>query len=196
MAEPQAQQAQSAQPQAVDYDALAKQYGATEANASPTPTPPQGQASTQTQTDYDALAKQYGAVEGPSATPQTPAFTPEADNLSTGGEGSNSDQQLMSEESQKDATRKGLTIAATAGPAVVGLAASPLISAGTAIGSLIDAGGNPVIKAIATEYGASAINAIKEAATAHPIVAKLLLHALASAGGLTLAKYMNLFSGK
>ena len=159
MAEPQAQpqvQTQAAQPQ-VDYDALAKQYGATSAETQTQPTQPtqaanqsQGQGqSAQTQPDYDALAKQYGAVEGPSTTPQTPTFTPDAENLSTGGEGSNTDQQLMSEESQKSATKGGLRIAATAGPAVVGLAASPLIGAGTAVGALIDASGNPIVRAAA-----------------------------------------------
>jgi hypothetical protein len=55
----------------------------------------------------------------------------------------------------------------------------------------------PVLKHIASQYGEPAIQAIRDAAKSHPIVTKLLTHALETAGGLSMAKYMHLFgSGK
>lgn len=51
----------------------------------------------------------------------------------------------------------------------------------------------PALKYIASEWGAPAIKAIEEAGARHPIVAKLLAHALADAGALSVAKYMKLF---
>lgn len=53
---------------------------------------------------------------------------------------------------------------------------------------------SPVIKHIATEYGEPAVKAIKDAAESHPIVAKLLGHALETAALLKMAQYMNVFS--
>lgn len=54
----------------------------------------------------------------------------------------------------------------------------------------------PVLKHIASEYGDPAIQAIKDAAKSHPVVTKLLTHALETASGLSMAKYMHIFSGK
>ena len=49
------------------------------------------------------------------------------------------------------------------------------------------------LKHIATEYGAPAIKALSDAAESHPLVAKVIGHALADMGALSLAKYMKLF---
>ena len=136
-------------------------------------------------------------------TPSTQgAFTPDADNISTGGEGSNSDQQLMSDASQSDATKKGLIIGGAGAAAVGGLAASPLIAAGTAEGALINAGGAPleagaktVLGHLAKTYGVPAMNAIKEAAEAHPIVAELLKDGLKGWGLLKVGEYLTKLNG-
>lgn len=84
------------------------------------------------------------------ATPQPATEAIDPSTISTGGEGSNTDQQLMSEESQRDATKKGLIIGGTGAAAIGGLAAGPLIAAGTAGPALVDAAGEPIIHATKT----------------------------------------------
>lgn len=79
-----------------------------------------------------------------SGRPQTEAIDPAT--ISTGSEGSNSDQQLMSDESQTDATKKGLTIGGSGAAAAGGLAAGPLVAAGTAGPALVDAMGEPIVQ--------------------------------------------------
>lgn len=65
--------------------------------------------------------------------------------ISSGPEGSNTDQQLMSDASQADATRRGLKIGGEGALAIGTLGASPLISAGAGgAGALVDAAGNAI----------------------------------------------------
>jgi hypothetical protein len=90
------------------------------------------------------------AAQKPAQQPsqvQGSSFTPDADSISTGGEGSNSDQQLMSDASQADATKKGLIIGGTGAAAVGGLAAPALVAAGPA---LVDAAGEPIVQTSAS----------------------------------------------
>lgn len=67
-------------------------------------------------------------------------------------------------------------------------------------GELINAAGEPigdgaksVMSHLADSYGAPVMKAIQEAATAHPIVAKLLMHGLEYAGVSKTAKYLGIF---
>ncbi len=72
---------------------------------------------------------------------------------------------------------------AAAGATVAGLAmASPLAA--------------PALAHIAKDFGKPAVEAIKAAAASHPLVAKLIGHALETVSGITIAKYMNLFGKK
>jgi hypothetical protein len=55
----------------------------------------------------------------------------------------------------------------------------------------------PTLRLIAHEWGPNAITALEEAAKAHPIVARIIGHALADTGTLAAAKWLKLFgSGK
>jgi len=72
------------------------------------------------------------------------------------------------------------------------LAAAPGIGAGGAAALAGVGEGTAVLKHIADTYGPVAVKAIGDAAQAHPIVAKLLTHALETAGGLSLVKYFKL----
>jgi len=72
------------------------------------------------------------------------------------------------------------------------LAAAPAIGAGGAAALAGLGEGTAVLKHIAETYGPVAAKAIGDAAQAHPIVAKLLTHALETAGGLSLVKYFKL----
>jgi hypothetical protein len=55
---------------------------------------------------------------------------------------------------------------------------------------------SPALARIAVDYGKPAVEAIKSAAASHPLVAKLIGHALETVSGITIAKYMNLFGKK
>jgi hypothetical protein len=96
-------------------------------------TPPQDSGLTN---PFDApFASDIAEKQAKSAATSGSWETPS--DISSGPEGSNTDQQLMSEESQNDATKKGLIIGGAGATAVGGLAAGPLIAAG--------AGATPVI---------------------------------------------------
>ena len=104
-------------------------------------------AATSPQSRYDAAktAAMTGTWEPPS-------------NISTGPEGSNSDQPLMSDASQKDATKKGLIIGGAGAAAIGGLAAGPLIAAGAGAAPVVSAIGNHLatvdkIVKLAKQYG-------------------------------------------
>jgi hypothetical protein len=86
-------------------------------------------------------------LEQMSKTKQSQLTTEAIDpsTISTGGEGSNTDQQLMSEASQRDATKKGLIIGGTGAAAVGGLAAPALVA--SASPELVDAAGEPIVQA-------------------------------------------------
>jgi hypothetical protein len=99
--------------------------------------------------------------------------------ISTGGEGSNSDQQLMSEASQREATRGGLAAGAGAALAIPALAAGPLIAAGTAGPALVDAAGEPIVQATRTmlqKFGENYPELTK-------LASRLGFHAAATAAG-------------
>jgi hypothetical protein len=84
----------------------------------------------------EAKAKAAASAGG---TGETPA------DISSGPEGSNTDQQLMSEESQNSATRNGLKIGGEGALAIGTLGAGPLITAGAGgAGALVDAAGNAI----------------------------------------------------
>lgn len=68
--------------------------------------------------------------------------------------------------------------------------------AGLMAGSVLNEATAPALRHIATEYGEPVLKAIEEAAKQHPLVAKLITHALADAGTLSLAKYIGLFGKK
>jgi hypothetical protein len=105
---------------------------------------PQGQP--KNQNDLSPI-EQLMSQKQPSA-PSNSFETPS--DISTGGEGSNSDQQLMSDASQKEATNGGLAIGAAGALAIPALAAGPLAAAGTAGPALVDASGEPIIQATKT----------------------------------------------
>lgn len=65
-----------------------------------------------------------------------------------------------------------------------------------AAGETIGEGAKSVMSHLTSTYGTPVVEAVKDAAATHPIVAKLLLYALETAGGLKMAQYMNLFSGR
>ncbi|HWO32398.1 MAG TPA: hypothetical protein VNO32_26685 [Candidatus Acidoferrum sp.] len=96
-------------------------------------------SATSSQPAHDAAKK--AAMTGTWETPS---------DISTGGEGSNSDQQLMSDASQREATKGGLAIGAAGALAIPALAAGPLVAAGTAGPALVDAAGEPIIQASKT----------------------------------------------
>jgi hypothetical protein len=96
-------------------------------------------AATSPQSKYDAAKN--AAMTGTWDTPS---------DISTGGEGSNTDQQLMSDASQKEATKGGLAIGAAGALAIPALAAGPLIGAGAAGGALLDAAGEPLVQTTKT----------------------------------------------
>lgn len=70
------------------------------------------------------------------------------------------------------------------------------VAAGAAVGAapFLSEAAAPVLRHIATEYGQPAIAAIKSAAESHPLVAKLITHALETAAGMKMADYMGAFS--
>lgn len=117
--------------------------------------------------DGSAIVAQQGAIppppDGSAIVAQSAAGTPSnsydtaknaamngkwetPSDISTGGEGSNSDQQLMSEASQREATKGGLAAGAGAALAIPALTAGPLIAAGTAGPALVDAAGEPIMQ--------------------------------------------------
>lgn len=55
------------------------------------------------------------------------------------------------------------------------------------------AGGATLLTMLGASYGPEALEAMKAAADSHPLVAKLLAHALANTGTLTVAKYLHMF---
>jgi len=113
-----------------------------------TPQPQQGKVS--------GLPAGYTLETGNQPSTQTQTADVDPSTISTGGEGSNTDQQLMSDASQSDATKKGLIIGGTGAAAVGGLAAGPLIAAGTAGPALVDAAGEPIVhatKAMLQQFG-------------------------------------------
>lgn len=72
------------------------------------------------------------------------------------------------------------------------LAAAPALGFGGAAALAGVGEGTAALKHIAATYGPQAVKAIGEAAKAHPIVAKLLTHALEVAGGVSLIKLYKL----
>lgn len=72
------------------------------------------------------------------------------------------------------------------------LAAAPALGFGGASALAGVGEGTAVLKHIASTYGPQAVKAIGEAAEAHPVVAKLLTHALEVAGGVSLIKLYKL----
>lgn len=99
------------------------------------------------QSPYDAA--KTAAMSGIGETPS---------DISTGPEAGNRDQPLMSDASQKDATKKGLIIGSAGALGVGGLAAGPLVAAGMGEAPVVSAIGNhlavlhKVVK-MARQYG-------------------------------------------
>jgi hypothetical protein len=92
--------------------------------------------------------EQLGAMQQPASKPTTNDV--DLSTISTGGEGSNSDQQLMSDASQREATKGGLAAGVGAALAIPAITAGPLIAAGTAGPALVNAAGEPLIQATKT----------------------------------------------
>jgi hypothetical protein len=58
------------------------------------------------------------------------------------------------------------------------------------------AGGAALLTLLGANYGPGALEAVKAAAQSHPLVAKVLLHGLETAGGWKVAKMLHVFDGK
>jgi hypothetical protein len=69
------------------------------------------------------------------------------------------------------------------------------LGAGAMGGEALSEAATPVLKHIATEYGAPAMKAITEAAKAHPIVAEVLKYGLGTMSTLKASQYLKLFTG-
>jgi hypothetical protein len=105
----------------------------------------------------------------PSTQPQTADV--DLSTISTGGEGSNSDQQLMSEESQKSATKGGLIAGAAGAAGIAGALALPSVGASTvaaALPTVIDKAKAVVQWATANPIKSYAIGKIADELGIHP----------------------------